>query len=273
MLAGRSMAQSNRGVVTILDRFRLDGRRALVTGASRGIGRAIARGFAEAGADVALLARSDEGLRETAEAVDAVVAGGRAAVVIPVDVQDVPALQDAVRRAADAMGGLDILVNNAGVNTAESFESVTASEFDRVLNVNFRAPVFAIQAAGPIMRASGGGVILNIGSIAAAKGVHVYGASKAALQTYTRAVSRAWADDNIRCVAIAPGQVDTDMTSAGQADPELQAALVRHTARRRVGAVEEIAAAAVYLCSAAADFVTGTVLEIDGGRSYFGATR
>jgi 2-deoxy-D-gluconate 3-dehydrogenase len=270
MLARRTVAQSNRGVVTILDRFRLDGRRALVTGASRGIGRAIALGFAQAGADVALLARSEAGLRETAAAVEA---GGRAAVVIPVDVQDAPALQDAVRRAADALGGLDILVNNAGVNTAESFESVTASEFDRVLNVNFRAPVFAIQAAGPIMRASGGGVILNIGSIAAAKGVHVYGASKAALQTYTRAVSRAWADDNIRCVAIAPGQVDTDMTAALRADPERQAALNRHTARRRAGTVEEIAAAAVYLCSDAADFVTGTVLEIDGGRSYFGATR
>lgn len=250
----------------VLESFCLTNRRALVTGASRGIGRAIAVAIAQAGADVALLARSEADLQETARQA---AATGRRAVPLAVDLRDLASLATAIDHAAQALGGLDVLVNNAGTNTSMNEETVTPAEFDRVMDVNFRAVVFASRAARPHLRAAGGGVIINIGSIAAAKGVHVYGASKAAVAAYTLALSRAWADDHIRCVAIAPGQVDTEMTAHLRAHPERRAALLRHTARHRAAQPEEIAALAVYLASPAADFVSGTTVAIDGGRTVY----
>ncbi len=249
----------------MLDTFRLDGRCALVTGASRGIGRAIAEAFAEAGADVALAARTVPDLETVAAAVRA---RGRRAVVLPLDVRDVAAAEGAVVKAAETLGGLDILVNNAGIYFHATVDELTPEQFQLVLDVNLRAAVFAMQAARPLMRTRGGGVIINISSIAAKKGgPNVYGASKAALESFTRGADRDWAPNNIRCVAIAPGMIDTDMEAEVLADPARIDPLIETTARGRVAQPAEVAAAAVFLASQAADFISGTVVDIDGGRS------
>ena len=251
--------------MSLFEGFRLDGRRALVTGASRGIGRAIAEAFAEAGADVALAARTVPDLETVAAAVEA---HGRRAVVLPLDVRDVAAVEEAVAKGAEALGGLDILVNNAGVYFHATVEELTPDQFQLVLDVNLRAVVFAMQAARPFMRARGGGVVINISSVAAEKGApNVYGASKAALESFTRGADRDWAEDNIRCVAIAPGMIDTDMEAEFLADPARIDPVIATTARRRVAQPGEVAAAAVFLASQAADFISGAVLNVDGGRS------
>ena len=247
------------------DSFRLDGRCALVTGASRGIGRAIAEAFAEAGADVALAARTVSDLETVAAAVEGF---GRHAVVLPLDVRDVAAVEEAVGNSAAALGGLDILVNNAGVYFHTTVDELTPDQFQLVLDVNLRAAVFAMQAARPHMRARGGGVVINISSIAAEKGgPNVYGASKAALESFTRSADRDWTSDNIRCVSIAPGMIDTDMEAEFLADPSRIDPVIETTARRRVAQPAEVAAGAVFLASQAADFISGAVLHVDGGRS------
>ena len=247
------------------DSFRLDGRRAFITGASRGIGRAIAEAFAEAGADVALAARTVSDLETVAAAVEA---HGQRAVVLTLDVRDVEAIEETVAKAAATLGGLDILVNNAGVYFHTTIDDLTPEQFQLVLDVNLRAVVFAMQAARAPMRAGGGGVVINISSIAAEKGgPNVYGASKAALESFTRGADRDWALENIRCVAIAPGMIDTEMEAEVMADPARIDPLIETTARRRVAQPSEVAAAAVFLASQAADFISGTVLDVDGGRS------
>ena len=251
--------------MSLSEGFRLDGRRALVTGASRGIGRAIAEAFAEAGADVALAARTVPDLESVAAAVEG---HGRRAVVLPLDVRDVLAIEEAVAKGAEALGGLDILVNNAGVYFHTTVDELTPDQFQLVLDVNLRAVVFAMQAARPHMRAGGGGVVINISSVAAEKGApNVYGPSKAALESFTRGADRDWALDNIRCVAIAPGMIDTEMEAEFLSDPARIDPVIATTARRRVAQPSEVAAVAVFLASQAADFISGAVLNVDGGRS------
>lgn len=251
-------------VMAKTDNVRLDGRCALVTGASRGIGRAIAEVFAQAGADVALVARTVDELEAVAAAVESY---GSRAMVLPLDVRDVLGLEAAVGEAAAKLCGLDLLVNNAGIYSHTTIDELTPDEFQRVLDINLRAPIFAAQAARPYMRARGGGVVINISSISATKGLpNVYGPGKAALESFTRSADRDWAHDNIRCVAIAPGMVDTDMEAAVLEDASRIDPLLETTARRRVAKPSEVAAAALYLASETASFVSGTVLTFDGGR-------
>ncbi len=251
--------------MSILHQFRLDGRRAFVTGASRGIGRAIAAALAEAGADVALAARDRTALEAVAAHVRSL---GRRAHVCELDVSRLEAIGPAVDRAAEALGGLDILVNNAGVTSRVRTGAPDPAEFDRVFDTNLGAVIFAAQAARPWLAASPAGVVVNIGSIAAPKGVGIYGASKAAVHSLTRGMSREYADEGIRSVALAPGQVDTDMTARARADVDERRRLLHHTARRRAASPWEIAAAVVFAASPAADFISGAVIAIDGGRDY-----
>ena len=249
----------------ILERFRLNGRRAFVTGASRGIGRAIALALAEAGADVALAARDEGRLTELAVEIEAL---GRRAYVVPLDVSNLAAIRPAIDAAAEALGGLDLLVNNAGVAYRDGFGIQDPAEFDRMFDINLGALLFGCEAARPHLAAAGG-VIVNIGSIAGTKGTGLYGASKAGVHAVTRGFSREFANDGIRVVALAPGQVNTDMAARVMANPPEMNAMLHHTAQGRVADPGEIAAAVVYLASSAADFVSGTTIAIDGGRDYF----
>ena len=249
----------------VLDRFRLDGRRAFVTGASRGIGRAIGLALAEAGADVALAARDEARLTELASEIEAL---GRRAHVVPLDVGNLEAIGPAIDVAADALGGLDLLVNNAGVTYRAGFEIHDPAEFDRMFDINLGAVLFACEAARPHLAVAGGGVIVNTGSIAGTKGTGLYGASKAGVHALTRGFSREYADDRIRVVALAPGQVITDMTARVRANPDEMSTLLHHTAQGRAADPDEIAATVVYLASPAASFVTGTTIAIDGGRDF-----
>ncbi len=252
--------------MAVLDGFSLRGRRALVTGASRGIGRATSVALAEAGADVTLVARQADVLETVALEIEAL---GRRAHTEVLNLRDLDAIAPVLDRAVDVMGGIDILVNNAGVTGSSVFEVTSAEDFDHVFDTNFGAVLFTCEAARSHLAASSSGVIINIGSIAATKGVGLYGASKAAVHSLTRGLSREWAVEGIRCVALAPGQVETDMTSGVRDDSERLSAMLAHTARGRIARAEEIAAAVVYLASPAADFVSGEVMAIDGGRDFF----
>ena len=247
------------------DAFSLAGRRALITGASRGVGRGIALAFAEAGAEVAVAATNAQKL----DCVAAAVRGhGVAAHPIVVDLADVDAVFDMVDRAHTAMGGLDVLVNNAAVHGGDASTDISVEEFERLVNVNLRAPVFATQRAGVYMRAAGGGVVINISSTAAVRGLGVYGAVKAGIESLTESLARAWGPDGIRVVAIQPGLINTDATASLQQDPERLNRFLSQTHLRRIGEPHDVANAAVFLASDAASFITGAVLPVSGGRVY-----
>ncbi len=247
------------------DAFSLSGRRALVTGASRGIGRGIALAFAEAGADVALAATDSGKLNDVAA--EARRCGGSAH-PITVDLSDVDAVLDMVDRAQSSMGGLDVLVNNAAIHGGDASTDTSAEEFERMVNVNLRAPVFAAQRAGTYMRAAGRGVIINIGSTAAVRGLGVYGAVKAGLESFTEGLAREWGPAGIRVVAIQPGLISTDATASLEQDPERLERFLSQTHLRRIGQPRDVAGAAVFLASDAASFITGIVLPVSGGRVY-----
>lgn len=249
--------------MTILDRFRLDGCKALVTGASRGIGKAIALAFAEAGADVALGARTLNALGDTVRAIEKT---GRRAVLAPADMRDVNAVTASVRTAAEQLGGLDILVNNAGVAVSLEFEQLTLKETDEVYEVNLRAPMFATREAFDFLRESEHAVVINISSASALRGGAIYGPTKGALETLTRSLARRWGPFGIRVVAIAPGMVETDMTAPFRRDRERTQAHLADTFLGRVGSPEEIATAALFLASDAASFITDEIVGVNGGR-------
>ncbi len=249
--------------MTILDRFRIDGRKALVTGASRGIGKAIALAFAEAGADVALGARTLDALGDTVRAIEKT---GRRAVPVPADMRDVNALTASVRSAAEQLGGLDILVNNAGVLVTRGLDDLKPDQADEVYEVNLRAPLFAARAAFDFLRQSEHAVIINLSSNAALRGGGIYGPTKGALETFTRNRATEWGQFGIRVVGIAPGMVATDMTAIELNDAELVKQVMARTFLGRVASPEEIAAVALFLASDAASFITDEIIRVSGGR-------
>ncbi len=244
--------------------FSLEGRRAVVTGASRGIGRALAEGLARFGARVALLARSAEVLAETQNAIEA--AGGRAFVHVA-DVRDVPGLRQAIARAAEDLGGIDILVNNAGTERVCPSLEVSEEIWDRILDTNLKGAFFAAQAAARVMR-DGGGAIVNICSLTSAVGVPgaaPYGASKSGLLGMTRALATEWARFGIRVNAVGPGYFRTELTEVFYRDPAWQEAMRARIPAGRFGALEDLVGATVFFCSDASRYVTGQILYVDGG--------
>ncbi len=252
--------------------FSLTGKSCVVTGASRGLGRAIALAFAEQGADVVLAARSVGDLAEVAREIEA---KGRRAVVQPTDVTDVQQLQALAARAVASLGRLDVWVNNAGGDTsieggwAEWLE-VTEAGWERMLQLNLKAQVFGAQAAARAMRDHGrGGAIIFLSSIdglyAAPGGEGIYGACKAALNNVTQTMAVELGQFGIRVNAIAPAVVETPLTApwlATEADRRARAAFYP---LRRVGQPADVAAAAVYFASDAAAWVSGAVLLVSGG--------
>lgn len=252
----------------ILGRFRLDGRVALVTGASRGIGKAIALALAGAGADLALSGRDRATLEPVAEEVRAL---GRRALPVAFDMADLEAHGPAVEAVLAEWGRLDILVNNAGLNVRKPTLEYTPEDWDRVLNANLKGAFFLTQTAARPMIAGGGGKILNISSMTAFLGlptVPAYTASKASLQQLTRLLAVEWAEHNIQVNAIAPGWISTELTRPLKESAELQSRyewVLSRTPAGRFGEPAELAGAAVFLCSPAADFITGQVIAVDGG--------
>jgi 2-deoxy-D-gluconate 3-dehydrogenase len=249
-----------------MDAFTLVGKIALVSGGNGGIGRGIALGLARAGADVVIAARN---ATKTARVVDELRGLGRRAIGVGCDVQRTEDLQAALA-AAQELGGLDILVNNAGVSGGGLPEQIAEEEWDRVVDTNLRAVFVACKLAHPLLRARGGGKIINLGSEYSLFGspfVLPYSASKGGVVQLTKSLAIAWARDRIQVNCIIPGWIRTDMTAGVEASAAFSAQIKQRTPAGRFGEPEELAGAAVFLASRASDFVTGQSLCVDGGYS------
>ncbi|MEU0094197.1 SDR family oxidoreductase [Kribbella sp. NPDC006257] len=242
----------------------LTGKLALVTGGSRGIGAATAIALAESGADVAITYSSSA--EEAAQVVKQIEATGRRGFAISADAADASAVEAAVARAVDVLGGLDILVNNAGVGAVGLITDLTLDDLDRVLAVNVRGMYVAARAAAAVL--PDGGRMIHIGSCAAARvtspGLALYAMSKSALIGLNKGLARDLGSRGITSNIIQPGPIDTSMNPA---DGPYAAAQRSHLALDRFGTPEEVAAAVVYLAGPATSYITGTELTLDGGHA------
>ncbi len=245
--------------------FDLSGRKAIVTGASRGIGQAIAQALARAGADVAVTARTVEALAETQTLVEN---AGRRCVPLSQDVRDTAACSSVMNKAADMFGGLDILINNAGFENVMPSLDVDDALWDAIVSTNLKGAFFCAQAAGRIMAESGGGSIVNLCSLTSYVGVPTaapYGASKSGLLGVTRTLATEWAHHNIRVNAVAPGYFRTSMTEVFYKDEDWQSRMLEKIPQRRFGSESDLGGVVVFLCSDAAAYITGHCIPVDGG--------
>jgi NAD(P)-dependent dehydrogenase (short-subunit alcohol dehydrogenase family) len=248
--------------------FSLAGKKALVTGASRGIGEVIAVAFAEAGADVALAARGAEGLAATAKRVRDL---GREAVEIPADLTSQQAASAVVAEAIGKLGQLDVVVNNAGgSNFVVPFLDMRMSGWEKVLRLNLDATMWICHAAGAHMTARGSGSVINVASVAglaAAPFLAPYGAAKAAVVSLTKTLASEWGRTGVRVNALCPGWTATELNRNLWDTPDGGAATVATVPMGRWGKAEEMAGPAVFLASEASSYMTGQVLVIDGGQT------
>lgn len=245
--------------------FDLTGKVALVTGATRGLGRAIAAGLARAGAHVVVTGRSSSTARAVAEEL---VAEGRRATGTALDVTRPEQVTEVLSQVAEDNGGLDIVVNNAGVIERHPAEHYPDDSWRRVLDTNLDGTFFVSRAAGALMLRQGGGSIVNVASVLATSGgrnVVAYAASKGALVQLTRSCAVEWAARGVRVNAIAAGYFETDLTADLRDDPDRSRALLGRVPAGRWGRPEELVGAVLYLASPAAGYVHGAVLEVDGG--------
>ncbi len=249
--------------MALLDRFKMDGRVAIVTGAGRGIGQGIALAFAEMGADVVCAARTEKEIEATAERVRKL---GRRALAIPTDVTDPTQLEALATRAKAELGRIDLLVNNAGGYPPMPFLETDLASWQWCIKFNLESAVVLTRACLPHMLEGDGGVVLNISSAAGRivrKHFAAYGTVKAALSFLTRQLAAEFAP-RVRVNALAVGAVETSALKPFLTD-EIRADMERLTPMQRIGSVEDIALAALWLCSPAGGWVTGKVVEVDGG--------
>jgi 2-deoxy-D-gluconate 3-dehydrogenase len=245
--------------------FDLKEKTALVTGGNGGIGLGMARGLAEAGATVAIAGRDKS---KNAQALKAL--GGKT-ISLEADLRDEQSCRAMVEQAAERLGRLDILVNNAGTNIRKPPQDYSLEEWKLVLDTNLTSAFVASQTAYPHMKRTGGGKIVNIGSMMSIFGasfVAPYGASKGGIVQLTRALACAWAKDNIQVNAVLPGWIDTALTRQARKDiAGLHERVLARTPAGRWGAPQDLSGIAVFLCSPASDFITGTAIPVDGGYS------
>lgn len=245
-----------------------DGAVVAVTGAGRGIGRAIAIAFADAGARVALASRTASELEDAA----AEIRGrGGIAIVVPTDAAEEIQVGALVERTVSELGTLDVMVNNAGVAPfLASFLDTNPDGFERQFGINFWSAVYGTRAAGRVLLEKGSGAVLNLASIDAfmvEPGLAYYGTAKAAIVNLTKSVALEWAPAGVRVNALAPGWIDTPMNSEERYDPDAEAQVLSAIPMARWGRPEEIAEAALFLCSDASAFTTGVTLVVDGGQT------
>ena len=248
--------------------FDLKGKVALVTGGNGGIGLGIARGLAQAGADVAIAGRNEQ---KNATAVAELKALGAKAIGLVADVNNSAQVKRMVADTVKAFGGLDILVANAGINIRKPPQDYSAEEWRQVIDTNLNSVFACCQAAYPEMKRRGGGKIVTIGSMTSIFGLGVgpaYASTKGAVVQLTKSLAIAWAKDNIQVNSILPGWIDTDLTKGARAQiPGLTERIVQGTPAGRWGEPADLAGTAVFFCGRASDFVTGTALPVDGGYS------
>ena len=248
--------------------FDLTGKNAFITGASRGIGRSIAVALAEAGADVALVARSEDGLAETASAV---TAAGRKAFVIPADVTSQEAVSEAVATAIDQLGEVDVVVNNAGgSNFMVGFRDLRLTGWDKLMRLNLDSAVYVCHAFAGHLLDRGQGSVINVASVAGVAGSPLlvpYGAAKAGLISLTKSLAVEWGAAGVRVNALCPGWTATDLNRNLWQDPTAGPATIATVPMQRWGRAEEMAGPAVFLASEASSYMTGQVLIVDGGQT------
>ncbi|MGH2756250.1 MAG: SDR family NAD(P)-dependent oxidoreductase [Actinomycetota bacterium] len=250
-----------------IERFSLKDKVALVTGASRGIGRAIAIGFAEAGADVAVAARSVDDLETLAKEIDA---AGRRALVIPTDVRERAAIEAMIERTVEEFGRLDILVNNAGgSNFMSPITGLRPEGWDKLRTLNLDSVFHGTQIAAQKMAESGGGSIIQVASVAGLRGspgLSPYSAAKAGVIMMSQAVAKELAGSGVRVNSIAPGWIDTPLNEWMTSDEGTLREAEKMIPMGRIGKAEEIVGAAIFLASEASSFVTGATIVVDGGQ-------
>jgi 2-deoxy-D-gluconate 3-dehydrogenase len=251
-----------------MELFDLHGKVAVVTGGNGGIGLGIALGLAQAGAAVAIAGRNQT---KTAPAVAQLEALGVQVIGLQADVTQTDQVQRMVSQTVERFGGLDILIANAGTNVRKMPEQYALDEWHHIVDTNLTSVFACCQAAYPEMQRRGGGKIVTIGSMTSIFGFDaaaVYAATKGAVVQLTRSLAAAWAKDNIQVNAILPGWIDTDLTRGARRNlPALNDKILSRTPAGRWGTPADCAGAAVFLCSPASDFVTGTALPVDGGFS------
>ncbi len=245
--------------------FRLDGKVALVTGASRGIGCDVAKALAGAGARVGVAAREEAALGNVVAAIER---EGGEALALPLDVRDVAQIRSVCAGVRDHFGSLDVLVNNAGLGDNHPAEDVTETDWDGMMAVNLRGLFFCCQAGGRIMLEQGSGRIVNMSSQAGVVGIRdhaVYSASKGGVNLLTKVLALEWSHRGVTVNAVAPTFIDTPGTAERLDEPEYLAGVLDRIPIGRVGTTSDVAAAVIYLASPAGAMVTGHVLLVDGG--------
>lgn len=245
----------------------LKGKVAIVTGAGRGLGRAMAQGLIDAGAVVTVASRTST---ELDSFVDAVTTAGGRALACPTDITDEASVARMVEATVETFGRVDILVNNSGIVATTPLVDQSADEWDRVVATNLHGTFLATRAVGRHLVAQRSGKVINIASNFALQGVAnhaAYSASKAGVIAFTRSMAIEWARDNIQVNAIAPGYFATPLNADMRADADLTAKVVRVIPARRMGEPEELTSWLLLLAGSASDFMTGEVIVIDGGQS------